>query len=729
MAKLEQVIKHNTAPPPATPPQQSNEVVTHQTLQQTLLDMEKTVVSSLTENVPQLFSVLQAKIENIAANLAQITWAPGHSGLEGNEAADRLARGHTNRAATILDPTTTLPVPAAYGARLQHLRKQRQLYPPPHKGLNAQEARDWRQLQTNTFPNLQKYSIIFPEHHKDACPWCNERPTAYHVTWGGKPIGQLPSPAETARPSCVLGTLAPLEAIAAQMSRVAGAHRVRVNFRLNIVAVGAATDAPLDPLLAVTEICGFPVRATSAPAESCTGYVFGVDRNLNDDILLANIESGVVVLRCFRAGRKLPAEVALFKVRRSVLPKRPRPRQCHHCGAYGHITAICTSEQRCLRCGGAHKTSGCTAKQATCLNCGGPHAATEPRCPSWQHERKVTETLASSELPITRRQATVLVRTMGQPTTQGPQQLAASRVPSRVLPGRSHSDATGDRPARPPVAGNTSTPAPRLPSASPDSRDAVIALFTAALAFARVFAAVLPRTPTVRGRPCRSTNTCQPWQLDLRVPLGRAYCSGTATPCAADTLSSQSTFLCTTTILALQESYARAEEVSLPGYIGYSSASDCAMPDAAPCSVDAHPPGRPRVAVYVRAALPHARPSRGATRVYAVVRWPLFREMCARPLRCSDYFAHIAEGGGRATTRVIVPAGTPCPDIKLLNVRAAADVLSDARSAPVPPRTGLRTTVLTRCAGDTRGSCADVAGRASARRSRNPSTNTAAGAS
>ncbi|KAH7959034.1 hypothetical protein HPB49_007411 [Dermacentor silvarum] len=65
------------------------------------------------------------------------------------------------------------------------------------------------------------------------------------------------------------------------------------------------------------------------------------------------------------------------------------------------------------------------------------------------------------------------------------------------------------------------------------------------------------------------------------------------------------------------------------------------------------------------------KPSRGATRVYAVVRWPLFREMCARPSHCSDYFAHIAECAGRATTRVIVPAGTPCPDIKLLNVRAA----------------------------------------------------------
>ncbi|KAH7960189.1 hypothetical protein HPB49_017591 [Dermacentor silvarum] len=229
----------------------------------------------------------------------------------------------------------------------------------------------------------------------------------------------------------------------------------------------------------------------------------------------------------------------------------------------------------------------------------------------------------------------------------------------------------------------------------------------------------------------------------------------------------------------------KQEEVSLPGYIGYSSASDCAMPecDAAPCSIDVHPPGRPCVAVYVRAALPHARvptdhlcsamiecvavtvrvhgtntsvasvyvragarradysfvvrltallspdtvvcsdfnahhrdwgsarsnarggdlssavaaagltvrdgvatlidlalvseccsyswqrgpdtagsdhypitlcptkPSRGATRVYAVVRWPLFREMCARPSRCSDYFAHIAERHARQLRR------------------------------------------------------------------------------
>ncbi|KAH7958793.1 hypothetical protein HPB49_005120 [Dermacentor silvarum] len=212
--------------------------------------------------------------------------------------------------------------------------------------------------------------------------------------------------------------------------------------------------------------------------------------------------------------KKLLAEV---RVRQPVLPKRSRPRQRHHYGAYGHVIAACASEQRCLRCGGTHPRSACAAKQAACLNCGGPHVATEPRWPSWQHERKVAETLT------------------------------ASCAPSRVQPGRSYSDAVCDRLARALVAGNTSTPPPRSPAAVPDSHDAVIALLTA---------------PHAHDRPCRSPNTGQPWQLDLRVPPGRAYCIGTAAPCAADTLSSQNTFLCTTTMSSLYRKRMRVQRRS-----------------------------------------------------------------------------------------------------------------------------------------------------------------------
>lgn len=61
-------------------------------------------------------------------------------------------------------------------------------------------------------------------------------------------------------------------------------------------------------------------------------------------------------------------------------------------------------------------------------------------------------------------------------------------------------------------------------------------------------------------------------------------------------------------VLALQETYARAEEVSLPGYIGYSSPTQCALAEcnSVPCTDISHPPGKPRAALYIRASLAHA---------------------------------------------------------------------------------------------------------------------------
>ncbi|XP_072145070.1 uncharacterized protein [Dermacentor andersoni] len=70
-------------------------------------------------------------------------------------------------------------------------------------------------------------------------------------------------------------------------------------------------------------------------------------------------------------------------------------------------------------------------------------------------------------------------------------------------------------------------------------------------------------------------------------------------------------------------------------------------------------------------SLSPVRPNRGATRMYTVVRWPMFRDFCAQTPPGDDFFAHIAECANRASKRVAVPAGSPCPDIKLLNVRAA----------------------------------------------------------
>ncbi|KAH7965092.1 hypothetical protein HPB49_003306 [Dermacentor silvarum] len=60
------------------------------------------------------------------------------------------------------------------------------------------------------------------------------------------------------------------------------------------------------------------------------------------------------------------------------------------------------------------------------------------------------------------------------------------------------------------------------------------------------------------------------------------------------------------------------------------------------------------------------------TRSYSVVNWPRFRELCAAvPVSECGLFRHIAECARAATTRCVVPAGTPVPDIKQLNLRAA----------------------------------------------------------
>lgn len=59
------------------------------------------------------------------------------------------------------------------------------------------------------------------------------------------------------------------------------------------------------------------------------------------------------------------------------------------------------------------------------------------------------------------------------------------------------------------------------------------------------------------------------------------------------------------------------------------------------------------------------------TRTYSVVKWTRFRELCARVPVSADFFTALAECHDAATTHCTVPAGTPAPDISLLNLRAA----------------------------------------------------------
>ncbi|XP_077497725.1 uncharacterized protein LOC144108340 [Amblyomma americanum] len=78
----------------------------------------------------------------------KIIWVPGHTGVAGNQEADRIARGYVS-----------LPIPQEYSAILNNYKGSRMRYPPPHKSLNKEEAVTWRQLQTGSYPNLNTPSI------------------------------------------------------------------------------------------------------------------------------------------------------------------------------------------------------------------------------------------------------------------------------------------------------------------------------------------------------------------------------------------------------------------------------------------------------------------------------------------------------------------------------------------------------------------------------------------
>ncbi|KAH7985770.1 hypothetical protein HPB49_026280 [Dermacentor silvarum] len=204
------------------------------------------------------------------------------------------------------------------------------------------------------------------------------------------------------------------DAIAAFLSGVPGAHRVRPNLRRNVVAVDTLPGEDLTARLAVRVVCDVRVRAKALILNTCTGTLFDVDPTFDGATIYEGLESSVPVLAVTRsgdvvtlrfAGSSVPEEVLLFRRRRAVRPRLPRPLQCGRCGLFGHATVTCSRDPRCLH--------ACTVERHRCLHCGGAHAATEPRCPQWQLERRVAAALANSKPRITRKQALELARGSG----------------------------------------------------------------------------------------------------------------------------------------------------------------------------------------------------------------------------------------------------------------------------------------------------------------------------
>lgn len=117
-----------------------------------------------------------------------VTWCPGHDGLGGNEEANCVARGLTGRDAGLSSGHLTghhEEQSVTSRQILENQRLTRRTYAPPHPNLSSQQARDWRRLQTNTYPHISKLHAIFPQiYTTGVCPWCsNHTATLTHITY------------------------------------------------------------------------------------------------------------------------------------------------------------------------------------------------------------------------------------------------------------------------------------------------------------------------------------------------------------------------------------------------------------------------------------------------------------------------------------------------------------------------------------------------------------------
>lgn len=103
----------------------------------------------------------------------QIIWVPAHSSHPGNEAAHNYARGFVSRAVEGLDLGSARDRMVTFHEITMHYREGRQKYPPPHKSLNKLQQVTWRQLQTGSFANPYKYSLIYPGCFSPKCKNCD----------------------------------------------------------------------------------------------------------------------------------------------------------------------------------------------------------------------------------------------------------------------------------------------------------------------------------------------------------------------------------------------------------------------------------------------------------------------------------------------------------------------------------------------------------------------------
>ncbi|XP_028162739.1 uncharacterized protein LOC114354517 [Ostrinia furnacalis] len=175
------------------------------------------------------------------------------------------------------------------------------------------------------------------------------------------------------------------------------------------------------------------------------GVVRGVPTDWTDDEVKTSISVPIGcgdILKVRRFKRKVtsngktefvPTETVVLTFDGQVLPKRVflcynslpvnlyifPTIQCFNCCRYGHVKSQCRSTPRCFRCGQGHSGDRCTVEESVCCLCSGPHCATDRKCPEFDRQKGIKETMAKNCLsygealklhpPITKSYASVLM--------------------------------------------------------------------------------------------------------------------------------------------------------------------------------------------------------------------------------------------------------------------------------------------------------------------------------
>lgn len=201
-----------------------------------------------------------------------------------------------------------------------------------------------------------------------------------------------------------------------------GIRKVRLNLRLNLLAVDTNDIESTGKLLSLKKLCGVPVKVRE-PHHSygSVGVIHGIPPGVTESQVKASIRSKapVVSVRIPHppgpavvtfATPELPQRVLVGLVEHKVHQHVDRPARCHRCGRIGHVDIVCSSPATCRRCGRSHGRSMCFAPRQSCVNCGQEHDSCSNACPKWREAIRIAKYKHANKVDFTTAKAAVVGR-------------------------------------------------------------------------------------------------------------------------------------------------------------------------------------------------------------------------------------------------------------------------------------------------------------------------------